>query len=86
MGDSAGMPHCLYMATSSDNQNRSAFAHVVLFRCPQSGDPIAASFGSNQKNLEEVDAHAFKVYCLCGWTGTLLGVSRFNSWTETWNT
>jgi len=43
-----------------DNQTRNGkelfFAHVVLFRCPGSGDPIAAAFASNMKNIEEVDS------------------------------
>jgi hypothetical protein len=55
-----------------------------LFKCPGSGDPVAASFATNSKNLEEVDSHLFSVRCACGWCGTLLGINRVNSWIENW--
>jgi hypothetical protein len=62
-----------------------SFAHVVLFKCPGSGDPIGAAFLSDSKNLEEVDAHTFAVKCVCGWDGSLLGIHRVNGWVEDWN-
>jgi hypothetical protein len=62
-----------------------SFAHVVVFKCPGSGDPIGASFLSNSKNLEEVDAYAFKVKCNCGWMGEILGINRVNGWVENWH-
>ena len=71
------------MKHKADNCTKS-FAHVVVFKCPGSSDPIAASYLSNSKNLEEVDAHAFKVKCDCGWMGELLGINRVNCWVENW--
>jgi hypothetical protein len=71
------------MNNQADNHTKS-FAHVVLFKCPGSGDPVAASFVSNSKNLEEVDSHPFSVRCACGWSGILLGINRVNSWIENW--
>jgi len=71
-----------------DNQTRNGkellFAHVVLFRCPGSGDPIAAAFASNMKNIEEVDSHSFSVRCICGWFGVLAGVQRVGHWIQEW--
>jgi len=72
------------MNKQADNHTKS-FAHVVVFRCPGSGDPIGASFLSDSKNLEEVDAHTFNVSCICGWTGALLGINRVNGWVEEWS-
>jgi len=71
------------MNNQADNHTKS-FAHVVLFKCPGSGDPVAASFASDRKNLEEVDSHFFAIRCACGWSGTLLGINRVNSWIENW--
>jgi hypothetical protein len=71
------------MNKQSDNHTKS-FAHVVVFKCPGSGDPIAASFLSDSKNLEEVDGHKFKLKCDCGWSGALLGIHRVNGWVENW--
>jgi hypothetical protein len=71
------------MKHQAGNHTKS-FAHVVVFKCPGSGDPIGASYLSNSKNLEEVDAHAFEVKCDCGWKGELLGINRVNCWVENW--
>ena len=60
------------------------FVHVVLFRCPDSGDPIGATLLSDARNLEEVDSHSFKLTCACGWIGTLFGISRVRSWIQEW--
>jgi hypothetical protein len=72
------------MNNQTDNRKKS-FAHVVVFKCPGSGDPIGASFLSDSRNLEEVDARAFNVRCDCGWKGELLGINRVNGWVENWN-
>jgi hypothetical protein len=71
------------MMNQTDNHTKS-FAHVVVFKCPGSGDPVAASFLSDSKNLEEVDAHNFNVNCTCGWSGNVLGIHRVNGWVERW--
>jgi hypothetical protein len=71
------------MNNQPDNHTKS-FAHVLVFKCPDSGDPIGASLLSSCKNLEEVDGHAFKVKCECGWMGEILGINRVNSWVENW--
>lgn len=61
------------------------FAHVLLFKCPHSGEPMASACVSNKKSLEEVDSHAFTVHCTCGWSGKILGVNRLRSWVEEWD-
>jgi hypothetical protein len=71
------------MNNQPDNHTKS-FAHVLVFKCPGSGDPIGVSFLSDSKNLEAVDAHVFKVKCDCGWRGEILGINRVNGWVENW--
>jgi hypothetical protein len=77
-------PHASAMDNQTDSHTKS-FAHVVVFKCPGSGEPLAASFLSHNKNLEEVDSHSFTVRCGCGWSGTMLGISRVNGWVEHWS-
>jgi|HubBroStandDraft_6_1064221.scaffolds.fasta_scaffold45334_2 hypothetical protein len=74
----------LLMKIKIENRNGLLYVHVVLFKCPSSGDPMAATCVSENKSLEEVDSHAFKVRCNCGWSGKLLGVKRLKNWVEEW--
>jgi len=60
-------------------------AHILLFKCPESGDPVAAATLSRQTSLEEVDAKSFPVTCPCGWTGKVLGIERIKNWVEIWD-
>jgi hypothetical protein len=71
------------MNNQTDDRTKS-FAHIVVFKCPASGDPVVGSFLSNDKNLEEVDSHDFNVRCDCGWSGTVLGINRLNGWVAAW--
>jgi predicted RNA-binding Zn-ribbon protein involved in translation (DUF1610 family) len=61
-----------------------AFAHVLLFACPQCGSPLASACASTRKNLEVADAHWFNPHCHCGWTGPVIGVHALRHWVETW--
>jgi len=70
--------------SNNGKNSNSSFAHVVLFKCPKSGDPIGSSFVSSKRNLEEVDSHSFELQCPCGWTGTMLGISKVSSWVANW--
>jgi hypothetical protein len=63
----------------------SVIAHILLFKCPESGEPVAAATLSSQTSLEEVDAKSFPVTCQCGWTGKLLGIERIKNWVEIWD-
>jgi hypothetical protein len=72
------------MENTSDSHHKFAFVHVVLFKCPGSGEPLTATFLSSKKNLEEVDSHSFNVRCSCGWSGNLFGIAKINSWVEKW--
>jgi|HubBroStandDraft_6_1064221.scaffolds.fasta_scaffold08797_4 hypothetical protein len=63
----------------------SVIAHILLFKCPESGDPVAAATLSSQISLEEVDAKTFPVTCQCGWTGKVLGIERIKNWMEIWD-
>lgn len=59
-------------------------AHILLFKCPESGEPMAAATLSSQISMEEVDAKSFPVTCQCGWTGKVLGIERIKNWVESW--
>jgi len=85
MGLFACKVHPSLMDTASKRQNNWTFVHVVLFKCPHSGHPIGGAFLSHQKNLEVIDAHHFDLRCECGWTGSLLGITRVKAWAENWN-
>jgi hypothetical protein len=60
------------------------FAHVLLFRCPQCGSPLASACASRKRNLEQAEAHWFKPHCHCGWTGDVIGVIAVKHWVEAW--
>src|ERR1051326_1921280 len=72
------------MNNRPNGSEKPLFTHVVLFRCPDSGDPIGTAFVSQHKNLEAVDSHRFDVQCVCGWSGNLLGLDRVNGRVESW--
>jgi hypothetical protein len=59
--------------------------HILLFKCPESGDPVAAAALTDSASLEDVDARSFSVQCNCGWSGRLLGIERLRNWVEEWN-
>jgi len=65
--------------------DKFAYIHVLLFRCPQHGEPLLAPYPSDQASLEEVDAHSFSLQCECGWSGQCLGLSKVKHWVEKWN-
>ncbi len=65
--------------------DKFAYIHVLLFRCPQHGEPLLAPHPSDQAGLEEVDAHSFSLKCECGWSGQCLGLSKVKHWVEKWN-
>jgi hypothetical protein len=72
------------MKTKSTNHDGTAFAHVVLFKCPESGEPIAAAAATSSRSLEDVDSFVFPLQCSCGWSGTLPGIARLRNWVEMW--
>lgn len=74
----------LRMKIKIEKRNGLLYVHVVLFKCPDSGDPMTAACLSEKKNLEDVDSHPFKVHCNCGWSGKLLGANRLKNWVEEW--
>jgi hypothetical protein len=61
-----------------------SYAHVLLFACPQCGNPLAAACASTEKNLEVADGHWFNPHCHCGWTGSVIGVQALKHWVEPW--
>ncbi|MGB2632434.1 MAG: hypothetical protein WAM58_00730 [Candidatus Acidiferrum sp.] len=60
------------------------FAHVLLFSCPQCGNPLASACASTKRNLEQAEAHWFNPHCHCGWTGDVIGVTSIKHWVEPW--
>lgn len=61
------------------------FAHVILFRCPNCGRPLASACASERRNLEVADAHFFNPHCFCGWTGAVAGLEGVRHWVEPWS-
>ena len=61
------------------------FVHVLLFECPNSGDPIAAHLIARDANMEIVDASNFDLKCGCNWTGQQLGIRARRHWVEPWS-
>jgi hypothetical protein len=50
------------------------FVHMLLFQCPQCGEPIAAAKSTLHRSLENVDASEMELTCNCLWTGKILGM------------
>jgi hypothetical protein len=60
------------------------YSHVLLFACPQCGNPLASACASTNKNLEVADAHWFNPHCHWGCTGSVIGVQAVKHWVEPW--
>lgn len=67
------------------NQNAEPFVHVLLFRCPSSGEPVCSAVATNERNPEEIDARSFTLRCHCGWVGTQMGLMAKRHWVEGWS-
>lgn len=65
------------------NQQES-FVHILLFRCPQCSNPVAAAISTEERNLEQTDGRAFAVRCSCGWNGHREGTDAKRHWVEPW--
>jgi len=50
------------------------FVHMLLFQCPQCGEPIAVAKSTPHRSLEKVDAAEMELTCNCLWTGKILGM------------
>lgn len=74
------------MKTENNNEQlQETHVHILLFKCPKSGEPITVASLSASRGLEEVDSRAFPLHCECGWSGNLLGVQRLKHWVEDWS-
>src|ERR1700694_2998750 len=58
--------------------------HLLLFGCPECGNPIAVSRVSEFYNLELLDATSFRVKCDCGWSGDFLCAEARRHIVESW--
>lgn len=65
-------------------QTTEAFAHVLLFACPQCNRPLASACASAKRSLEDADAHYFNPHCHCGWTGPVVGLEAVKHWVHPW--
>jgi hypothetical protein len=61
-----------------------AFVHVMLYKCPECGAPIATALVKEHRNVEPIDGKVIQIQCLCGWSGQLLGVTAMRHWVEAW--
>lgn len=62
----------------------TTFLHLLIFQCPQCGNPMSAWTLSAMRNLEEVDGSTFALQCGCGWTENWLGAKAKRHWVEPW--
>jgi DNA-directed RNA polymerase subunit N (RpoN/RPB10) len=67
-------------------ESGSKFAHLLLFRCPECGEPIATACASYFANLEEVDARQFSAHCSdCDKAFDMLGIQAVRHWVDPWD-
>ena len=62
------------------NREQSTFVHTLLFRCQDCTKPLAISVTRIERNFESVDATAFDLRCICGWSRSALGVQAARHW------
>jgi len=68
----------------SEREVRKPFLHLLLFRCPQCGDPIGTCRENEYLSLEIVDEMLFALKCMCSWSGHRRGISAMRHWVEKW--
>ena len=62
-----------------------AFVHVLLFECPECGNPLSAHKMAQDGNLEQVDGSSFDLKCACSWKGARPGIRARKHWVEAWS-
>jgi hypothetical protein len=61
------------------------FAHVLLFRCPDCGLPVAAARVSPERNLEGIDAGTVEIDCsYCDTLSDASPLSAIRHYVEQW--
>jgi predicted RNA-binding Zn-ribbon protein involved in translation (DUF1610 family) len=68
----------------ANDQANVQYVHVLLFECPQCGEPVVFARLTASRNLEEVDADTASYSCKCGHVGVLLGLRARQHWVEEW--
>lgn len=66
------------------DRHEAAFVHVLLFECPQCGNPLSAHRVVRDGNLEQVDGASFELTCECDWKGARPGIRARKHWVENW--
>lgn len=61
------------------------FVHVLLFECPQCGNPVSTHRIARDGNLEQVDGDSFDLECSCDWKGARPGIRARRHWVEAWS-
>lgn len=65
-------------------RQRVAFVHVLLFECPQCGNPLSVHRLTDEGSLEQIDGSSFDLSCDCTWKGTRPGMRARKHWVESW--
>jgi len=60
------------------------FVHVLLFRCPNCGEPVLAAHSSKNMDREHIAICKFEKTCNCRWSGNLNGLTAVQHWVEPW--
>ena len=69
----------------SEAQPIVEYVHVLLFQCPQCGEPVVFARVTASRNLEEVDGETASYSCKCGHLGAILGIHARQHWVEEWH-
>lgn len=63
------------------------YVHMLLFACPNCGQPIAFAAVSDEQNFESTDARKYRVQCRnCLKDDEFVGVMAKRHWVDGWPT
>ena len=60
------------------------YLHLLVFQCPQCGDPISVPMLSEVRSLEQADGTTCKLACSCGYSREVLGIQARRHYVEPW--
>ena len=63
----------------------TSFAHLLIFACPQCGQPAVKAVMSDMSSLEYVDAMVIPIQCECGWSRQVFGMEAARHLVVPWS-
>ena len=60
------------------------YLHLLVFQCPQCGDPISIPKLSEVRSLEQADGSTYMLTCSCGYAREALGIQARHHCVELW--